>query len=163
MYTYRRADGVTKLRPFANAKEADEAMIANWNSVVKPSDLGYIIGDVAMSKKFLHYVKLLNGRKRLVGGNHDEEEVKKYRDVGFQKVLGARVLNNVLFTHIPIHPRSLGRFLGNCHGHIHASPSPPGPYFNVSVENVNYTPVTLEDVSARLRVLRDSLTEEFTA
>jgi calcineurin-like phosphoesterase family protein len=45
---------------------------------------------------------------------------------------------------------SMGRALGNAHGHIHEKPSPPGPYLNVSVESINYTPISLEEARKRL-------------
>src|SRR5258708_2167190 len=32
-------------RPFADTKAMDEALIANWNAVVKPGDIVYHLGD----------------------------------------------------------------------------------------------------------------------
>lgn len=138
-------------RPFDSAADMDEAMVDRWNSVVKPSDKVYHLGDVAMKKADLATVKLLNGKKRLVRGNHDIFDTKDYLAAGFQEVLGVRVLANVLFSHFPVHPDSLGRFIGNVHGHIHEKPSPAGRYLNVSVERIGYTPITLEDAIVRLR------------
>lgn len=137
-------------RPFANAAEMDEAMVERWNRVVRPTDKVYHLGDVAMRKLHLAIVKRLHGKKRLVRGNHDIFDTKDYLAAGFQEVLGVRVLANVLFSHFPVHPESLGRYLGNVHGHIHEKPSPAGKYLNVSVERIGYTPITLEDVVARL-------------
>ena len=34
----------------------------------------------------------------------------------------------------------------NVHGHIHSNPSPEGPYKCVCVEQINYTPVNIEDL-----------------
>jgi hypothetical protein len=31
-------------------------------------------------------------------------------------------------------------------GHIHQNPSPEGPYRNVCVEQINYTPVNIEEL-----------------
>lgn len=138
-------------RPFACAAEMDEAIVKRWNEVVKPSDHVYHLGDVAMRKPDLATVKRLNGKKRLVMGNHDIFEVKDYLAAGFQKVMAVRVLDNVLLSHFPVHPGSLGRFRGNAHGHIHEKPSPAGPYLNLCVERTNYTPVTLEDVVKQFR------------
>lgn len=138
-------------RPFAHAAEMDEAMVERWNGVVKPGDHVYHLGDVAIAKRHLATVARLNGRKRLVRGNHDIYRTKDYLAAGFQEIHGCRVLHNLILTHVPIHPGSLGRFAGNVHGHIHDQPSPEGRYLNVSVERVNYTPITLEDAAARLR------------
>ena len=143
-------------RPFSCAAEMDEAMVERWNAVVKPSDKVYHLGDVAMRKSHLGIVSRLHGKKRLIRGNHDIFDTKDYLNAGFQEILGVRVMANVLFSHFPVHPGSLGRFLGNAHGHIHQQPAPEGGYLNLSVERINYTPVTLEDVVAQLSSLRDT-------
>jgi calcineurin-like phosphoesterase family protein len=137
-------------RPFASVEEMDETMVDRWNAVVKPSDHIYHLGDVAMKKPHLAIIKRLNGKKRLIMGNHDIFDYSDYIKAGFQKVMGMRVLNNILFTHVPVHPYSMGRFRGNAHGHIHQAATYDGQYINLSVEAVDYTPVTLEDVATRL-------------
>lgn len=138
-------------RPFACAAEMDEALVDRWNAVVRPSDHVYHLGDVAMKKPHLDIVKRLSGHKRLVFGNHDIFEVKHYLAAGFEKVMGLRVLDGLIFTHIPIHHGSMGRFRANVHGHVHNNEALALPYINVSVEVIDYTPVALEVVSARAR------------
>lgn len=59
-------------RPFKTVEEMDEALIANWNAIVKPDDVIYHLGDVAMSIKAVKRVlPRLNGHKILIVGNHD--------------------------------------------------------------------------------------------
>ena len=55
---------------FDNVDQMDECMMDNWNSVVKPGDLVYHLGDVFFGNKetFIKKWKLLNGSKRLVLG-----------------------------------------------------------------------------------------------
>lgn len=142
-------------RPFASVEEMDEAMVERWNATVKPSDHVYHLGDVAMRKPNLDIVKRLNGHKRLVFGNHDIFEAKHYLAAGFEKVMGMRVLNGAILTHVPIHPGSLGRFIGNIHGHVHASMALAHPYANVCVEVTGYRPVPLELVVIGLRNRRE--------
>ena len=38
-------------RPFSNAEEMGEAIVSNWNSVVREEDEVYIIGDVLFKLK----------------------------------------------------------------------------------------------------------------
>jgi calcineurin-like phosphoesterase family protein len=151
---FKDADGKL-IRGFSSVEEHDERMVAEWNSRVKPSDHVYHLGDVAMKPGMLQIVKRLNGHKRLVRGNHDIFKTKKYLEVGFEEIYGVRVLDNLLFTHIPVHPESLGRFKANVHGHIHEKVYPPvvrygdrpnTPYINICVEHTGYAPVTLEDI-----------------
>jgi calcineurin-like phosphoesterase family protein len=69
-----------------------------------------------------------------------------------------RVLDNIIFTHIPHHPGSVSRFRGNVHGHWHNNVPPLhfGPhYLNVSIEMTDYYPVSLEDVKRTLQRQHD--------
>jgi calcineurin-like phosphoesterase family protein len=140
------------IRPnFGSVKEMDDFMVERWNAVVKPEDKVYHLGDVCVGTKGLGIVRLLNGRKRLIRGNHDKFRTKYYLDVGFKEVYGCRRLEQLWLTHIPMHPASIGKALGNVHGHIHQNPSPEGRYLNVSVEAIAYTPLVYEDVVQQLK------------
>lgn len=154
---FLKADG-TRIRPeFTSVEEMDEAMVERWNKVVQISDHVYHLGDVVIKANDLQIVKRLNGHKRLIRGNHDIFKTRLYIAAGFQEILGCRVLANVLMTHFPIHETSMGHFLGNAHGHIHQNASPPGPYLNLSVERIDYTPVALDEVVKRLKNLKETL------
>lgn len=131
----------------------NETMIENWNRVVRPGDKVYHLGDVFFGnpKDFPSLWSRLNGAKRLVVGNHDDV---RYLSSGsfFQKVMLWRKFEHLLFTHVPVHPSVLheNRFSGkpmiNIHGHIHQNKSPDGPYKCVCVEQINYTPIHIEDL-----------------
>lgn len=60
-------------RPFSDIDETDEAVIANFNSVVKPDDMLYILGDVNFKGNADDLIPRLNGRKVLIVGNHDKD------------------------------------------------------------------------------------------
>lgn len=153
MYKFVTFDRTHRVRErFSSAKEGDEYMIDAWNSLVSPQDHVYHLGDYALKVPRSAYIaigKKLNGHKRLVLGNHDRETMQVYRDSGFQKIFGMRRLESLWLTHAPLHPMQLGeKVLGNVHGHIHERDSPPGKYFNVSVEKINYQPIPLDEVVA---------------
>lgn len=146
-------------RPFSNADEMDEAILDNWNAVVKPGDKVYHLGDVCFMPrdKFQSFWPRLNGQKRLVVGNHDD--IKFLSSGGFfSKVYMWRMFPEfgLLMTHVPVHRSSLKRGptgneldppeLLNIHGHIHQNPSPDGPYECVCVEQTGYTPVNIEEL-----------------
>jgi len=145
---FKQEDG-SPVRSFSCVEEMDQHMVDRWNSVVRPQDHVYHLGDVAMRKQDIATVDRCNGHLRLVRGNHDIFPTKEYLKF-FDEIYGVRVLDGMILSHIPIHPESLGRFKVNIHGHIHGSPAYGPRYFNVSVEAIDYTPVSLEDLKKRL-------------
>jgi calcineurin-like phosphoesterase family protein len=159
------------LRPFTSTEEMDEAMIERWNAKVKPEDTVYHVGDVVINRKSLHLVKRLNGKKRLVRGNHDIFKDADYNEVGFTALYGVRVfVDKFILSHIPLHPDCVTeRFRVNVHGHLHANEvmwdtykdmGDPHTltrvreidprYLCVSVEHTNYEPLSFEEVDERI-------------
>ena len=142
-------------RPFDSVQEMNEVLIQNWNSVVKPGDKIYHLGDVFMGMSQDDFKRMwprLNGKKRLIVGNHDNV---KFLAAGgfFEKIMLWRVWQDkgLLFTHVPIHQDSIHERIVtsggvNVHGHTHTNGSPDGPYKCVCTELTNYTPVHLEEL-----------------
>jgi calcineurin-like phosphoesterase family protein len=63
-------------RPFADVDAMNAGMVEAWNAVVQPADTVYVIGDFAFHKRLhVQYLPMLNGRKILVRGNHDPDQV----------------------------------------------------------------------------------------
>lgn len=62
-------------RGFQSSLEHDEAIIANWNSVVTPEDHVYVLGDLMLEDDVYgaSCVRRLNGHLHLVRGNHDSD------------------------------------------------------------------------------------------
>jgi calcineurin-like phosphoesterase family protein len=164
MLRFKREDGVTLVRPdFTSVEEMNRTLIEQWNAVVRPQDHVYHLGDVAMSLAAAReFVPHLNGHKRLVLGNHDQPDARAYMAMGFKKIFGSRLLDDVLLTHIPIHPKSIPAYcLGNIHGHIHERAEFGPRYLNVSVEQTEYAPVSLESARAVLRARRAAADDIF--
>lgn len=150
---------------FLSVEEMNETLIDNWNSVVKPGDKIYHLGDVFFGSKdwFKSNWPRLNGQKRLVVGNHDD--IKFLSSGGFfKKVQMWRMFPelSVVLTHVPINMNADHRkYSINIHGHLHRNriniPQIKGigwspldlRYVNVCVENTNYTPVNLRETAER--------------
>lgn len=109
-------------RPYKDAAEMNEDMIRKWNSVVKPEDTVYILGDFSLAFRPVEaYAYRFNGTRFLVPGNHDfchsyhkksrkpegrEEWIKKYNRLGFkvlpeQTTLDLEGLGTVNLCHHP--------------------------------------------------------------
>ena len=164
------------VRTFDSVEHMNEHMIQQHNSVVKPGDTCWFGGDVAIKRLGLRHVARLNGRKRLILGNHDIFKNKDYLNAGFEDLHSFRRFKNAaggssfVFTHIPVHSDSLGRWGVNVHGHTHGncvklprgvdaktgailySDKDDPRYFNVSMERLDdYTPIALEDMRGRFK------------
>lgn len=152
--TFRNEAGALLRPEFSCVEEMDETMVERWNKVVRPQDKVYHLGDVTMKAPGLGILKRLNGHKRLVRGNHDIFKTKQYMQY-FEEIYGVRVLEDMIFSHIPLHADSIKeRWLANVHGHTHNN-HPQGfmgsRYYNVSVEMIDYTPISLEELKQRIR------------
>ena len=89
-------------RPFLTVERCDNAMIKNWNAIVKPEDTIYHLGDVAMhTVPMKRILPQLNGKKILIVGNHDfiydyftktrgqkftDKMVVEYKAAGFSEI-----------------------------------------------------------------------------
>lgn len=163
---FKQSDGTPCRNEFDDVYHMNEVMIERWNRVVTPWDKVYHLGDVYMGSqsKAEEILSRLNGKKRLIVGNHDTvygkgNPLQKY----FQKIYMWRIFKEfgLLLTHVPVHPSVLGEGRHktnngkeipktmNVHGHTHYNGSPPGPYKSVCVELVNYTPVNIEELRTK--------------
>lgn len=164
-----------KLRPFSSTEEMNETMIENWNKVVKPQDKVYHLGDVIFGDKkdFDGILSRLNGKKRLVLGNHDYGKEKLLAPY-FKEMSSSRQFIKddfkCILSHIPLHPDCIERFGNlNIHGHLHCNnvygeykmkyynyetekeeleigKALCNNYLNVCVEQTNYKPINLEEL-----------------
>jgi len=69
-------------RPYATIEEHDEGLIANWNSVVKPEDTVYHLGDFNLGnwEKASKIKDRLNGIIHYVEGNHDKRGARRFKE-----------------------------------------------------------------------------------
>ncbi len=142
------------LRPFKTLDHMHLTIMENWNRVVRSEDKVYHLGDVAFNKTALKMMGLLNGKKRLVRGNHDLFPTKLYLEY-FKEVYGVRQINGVWLTHVPMHLDCVQqeRVKLNVHGHLHKNFIDHPKYFNASVEQIDYTPVSIDEIKEKCNVV----------
>lgn len=156
--TFRDEDDKLIRPEFKTINEMDETIIANWNSVVKPQDKIYHLGDVSFrNPQRMHEVlSRLNGHKRLIMGNHDTMDIKHYAK-HFEKIGSWRTFKGIaskpfVACHYPLHQDCFNyRGLGHCvHGHIHQRLMKDLGYINVCVEHIRYKPIHMDEILARM-------------
>lgn len=158
-------------RPFASSEEMDEIMISRWNSLVKPNDVIYHLGDFSLWHKSLEmHLPRLQGQKHLIAGNHDmchpahrrykPYRVGEYLKAGFVTVQLQHTLEiadrKFDLCHLPdIGDHGKERFIefrpkdnGNVilHGHVHDRWKQKDNKINVGVDVWDFYPVHMDSV-----------------
>ncbi len=136
LYTPEELNSLRSKEPFADIEEHDQYLIDQWNSVVRPQDHVWVLGDVCFGLKNLPKIGLCNGTKRLIAGNHDMLPLAEYSKY-FTRICGAVDYKGFIMTHIPVHESQFMRWTHNIHGHLHEKVLPDKRYINVSVEQLD--------------------------
>lgn len=161
-------------RPWSNVGDMDEALISNWNSVVKDDDIVFNLGDFAFapSSKWKEYLSRLNGRHILILGNHEitrwpgDKIISLFERVEQQlllKIDGRYVyLNHYPYLCFAGAYRDLNNgAVFNLFGHVHSGPNVEGkdkdrlrflfPYqYDVGIDNNDYHPVSWKQVCGKI-------------
>lgn len=162
-------------RPFSSVEEMNETIIDNWNSLVTPYDEVYVVGDFALGRRTetVPLADRLNGRKRLVPGNHDscwpghkkvrERDMRLYWDhftvvepdlIQFQSDSALIEVCHLPYAgdlkdedrFVPLRPRDRGNWL--IHGHVHDLWKTNGRMINVGVDVWDFKPVNIDEILA---------------
>lgn len=137
---------IHKYRNFESAEEHDALVKENYHKVVGKRDTIMLLGDICFTVDALNEIKTWPGYKILILGNHDLERVKIQNVVDtYDRVYALHNKKHCWLSHAPLHPDELrGKFC--VHGHVHANTIPDPRYFNVSLENIGFTPIDFNDI-----------------
>lgn len=145
----------SKMRPWDNPEEMDEAMIQYWNETVSPKDTVYHLGDYVINRRAMKTASQLHGRKCLIKGNHDIFKLNEYSE-HFYDIRAYHVISGMILSHVPVHDSQFYRFSCNVHGHLHSkrvltqNGDIDSRYLSVCVEHTNYRPILLDEVISRI-------------
>jgi calcineurin-like phosphoesterase family protein len=132
------------------------------NDLPEDSEISvYHLGDFAFGSKeqVAEIVGQLNGRIRLIMGNHDHKKWKDYLAYGFDRVYDGPIIidNWAIMSHHP-HFVNMQMPYINIYGHVHddynyTDVAPTGAC--VCVERWEYKPVDLDQLLAKIQKLRE--------
>jgi calcineurin-like phosphoesterase family protein len=164
---------VWKVRGFNSVQEMNETIVKNWNSVVGPDDDVYVLGDLCLggggwdvlqTNKSL--IESLNGKIRIIRGNHDTEpRVRMYESCKnvVDVIKWASMLNykgyHFYLSHFPtltgnLEKESLKKCTCNLFGHTHQTTNfhLDMPFmYHVGVDSHNCYPVNLDDIIEEMK------------
>ena len=157
-------------RGFKSIEEMNEAIVENWNKVVKPHDTVYHLGDTMLNdnEKGIEYFKRLNGEIFLIWGNHDTFArqdafgMEPYLQVigGWYSWLIKYGKTKLYLSHYPtltacFDDKKFSKHVINLHGHTHQQKnfiSPVNPFiYHVGLDSHNCTPVHIDEVMTDIR------------
>lgn len=139
-------------RPFSDVEEMDEAMIAGWNSRVKPGDIIYHMGDFSFHRKkeaVDNIVDRLNGQIHLIYGNHDRKGVMQCDKFAWKGVLKYIKIDDqkIMLCHYAMRVwRASHHGSWMLYGHSHGTLSEWGKSLDVGVDDWDYMPISFQEI-----------------
>lgn len=169
-------------RPFSNVEEMNEMLINNWNSVVKPEDIVFCLGDIALggSGAWNTLIPQLNGKIHLVLGNHDirnwRESYKKLFESVSEQLTVEIDKKTFILTHFPLlcYHGTWGTEMNviNLIGHVHTLKANNSgkdferlqylfpTQYDVGVDFNDYRPISYNQVMEKIKYQIEHYTNE---
>lgn len=152
-------------RPFDNLHEMNEAIINNYNSLVKDDDVVYNLGDVSYKCAYGYLESLMNrfkGNIFIVAGNHDNRQyLKKLLNKkiikGLDEVLDLKIDGKHVWLSHYAHRVWNKSHYGTYHlfAHSHGKLPPYGLSFDVGVDNWEFKPISWDQVVEKMNELEN--------
>ena len=148
-------------RPFKSVGEMNDIIISNFNSVIKPEDTLYHLGDFCMGGNYDYISSLMNrinGKKICILGNHDKKKI--FIQMAKDKVIESchrqlKIMVNeqlILLYHYPMiewEDSYKGSWLA--FGHCHNKVQGVGLSMDVGVDGNNFFPVSFEQFASKMK------------
>lgn len=144
-------------RPYGSVEQMNNALINNWNLVVKPEDHVWFLGDFSFGNvpDTEGILEQLAGIKHLITGNHDRKgrcqklDWSKYfvDQHDYYRLKIGKGQPKVVLCHFPLESWERGYY--HFHGHWHTTMGNTSGCkwhrHDVGVDNNQYTPILLSD------------------
>jgi calcineurin-like phosphoesterase family protein len=134
----------------------DREMIERWNATVAEEDDVWHLGDFCSTRRMLatDYLRRLNGRKHLIRGNHDPESTYGASEWVFNRSFAELRCEktNLTLCHYAMRVWN-DSYKGKAYqlfGHSHGMLEPQAGQCDVGVDCWNFTPVSLDQIKARI-------------
>ncbi len=138
----------------------EKEIIKRWNETVGPNDIVYHVGDFSFGdqEEVKRLVNKLNGKIRLVLGNHDHRKKPHwYNNLGFDMVSQFPIILEdwYIISHEPIKYLSTKMPYINIHGHTHDEEYANSQRVNVCWEVIDGYPISFDSIKKRFKELNE--------
>lgn len=155
-------------RPYNSVEEMHEALIANWNSVVKEDDVVFLLGDIGFCgmERLRPLISQLKGNIFLIQGNHDSDNLVEalYREgyiVNHSRLESITIIGDeecpdqhLTLCHFPmIDWPNKERGAWMVHAHQHQLPETPScsvMHWDVGVDKNGLVPINFEQLKINI-------------
>ncbi|MEM4260876.1 MAG: hypothetical protein QXG00_06570 [Candidatus Woesearchaeota archaeon] len=137
----------------------DETIITNWNSVVRPGDIIYHLGDFAFGD-VTQYLSKLNGQIHLIIGSHDKNTLLcKNLFASYSPLKEIRLEENyIVMCHCAMRVWNKSHFNSwHLFGHSHGKLESQGKSFDVGVDTNGFFPWSYEQIKLKMSTLPNNI------
>lgn len=147
-------------RNFPDTHTMNVHMVECWNSVIKPYDEVYFLGDFGLctKKSMAFFLYKLNGKKYFIKGNHDKTNILNWMvntnqiewwdyDHEFQYEYKG-VKYTFILSHYQHQPQKDNVIC--LYGHSHGKSKPVKGSMDVGVDSVGYVPLSIEQIIQKI-------------
>lgn len=157
-------------RPFETSLDMNLHIVQSWNSVVKPEDTVYHLGDFifSLTRKWSNrLLEKLNGTIIVIKGNHDREKYLNYYlsnglieswhynlDLSYDYNGNTYHFSLSHYPHYPLKGSNLICLHGHVHGlYEHREPHKKHPrVLDVGVDSIGYVPISIENIIKKMNL-----------
>jgi calcineurin-like phosphoesterase family protein len=145
-------------RPYTDVTQMNKDLVLRFNSVVRPREVVYFIGDIVWDKKCMDILPALHGVHYFILGGHDRRFFvpKTTPDppdgIHINEIWEGRIEGQeMVLCHFPLREWN-GSYHGwwHIHGHSHGRATEPGNCVDVSVDAWDYYPASFEQIKKRI-------------
>ncbi len=139
-------------RPFASVAEMNAVMIARWNETAAPDDDVWHLGDFALRTSAVAagaLLRQLNGRKHLVSGNNDPQEIAGLPDWSSIQAYAEITVDGheLVLCHYAFRTwNGMAKGTLNLHGHSHGRLKPLPRQTDVGVDAWDFRPIAVRQM-----------------
>jgi calcineurin-like phosphoesterase family protein len=133
-------------RPFGGMLEQSSYLVARFNSMVKPQDVTYFLGDMLWNKEHRTFLDSLLGSKVYIAGNHDKRFFgDKHLEIRHIHPKDPAV--QIYASHYPLRSwPGRGKGAWNLHGHTHGLAPQWDGALDVGIDAHGFKPVSLDEI-----------------